>query len=144
MSTIKLRDDQWPKIYAFLHREPRAYAGREDDCRRFVEAVSWVLLSGAQWRLLPEKHGSWNSVYKRFTRWCDHGIWDRMHAHSADDPDMEWLSIDSTIMRAYPCAAGATKKTMVNRHKHLGAVETGSAPRSTLMSMLWVTRCRLC
>lgn len=109
MSTYKLRDDQWQKIYAFLRSEPRAYAGKEDKCRRFLEAVCWVLRSGAQWRLLPQELGNWNSVYKRFARWCHHGVWKRMHEHLADDPDMEWLVLDSTVVRAHPCAAGAPK-----------------------------------
>jgi len=76
MTNAKLRDDQWEKIYSFLQHHPRAYAGKEDECRLFVEAVFWVLRSGAQWRLLPEKFGHWNSVYKRFARWCDHQVWE--------------------------------------------------------------------
>lgn len=118
MSTVKLQDDQWLKIYAFLRSDPRTYAGQEDDCRRFVEGVAWVLRSGAQWRLLPEEYGNWNSVYKRFARWCDHGVWDRMHDHFVDDPDMESLMVDSTVVRAHPCAAGASKKTVVSRPRH--------------------------
>ena len=51
-----------------------------------------------------------NSVYKRFARWCDRLIWDRMHRHFVDDPDMEYLIIDSTIVRAHACAAGAPAK----------------------------------
>lgn len=117
MSTMKLKDDQWLKIYHFLRCDPRAYAGQEEECRRFVEGVHWVMRSGAQWRLLPQEYGNWNSVYKRFARWCDHGVWDRMHAHFADDPDMEWLSMDSTVVRAHPCAAGAGKKTVAKRPK---------------------------
>lgn len=125
MSTVKLRDDQWLKIYAFLRSDPRAYAGQEGDCRRFVEAVCWVLRSGAQWRLLPKEHGNWNSVYKRFARWCDYGVWDRMHGHFADDPDMECLLLDSTVIRAHPCAAGASKKSGGQQAQALGRSKGG-------------------
>ena len=112
MSKLTLPDKQWEKIYAFLQYHPRAYAGEETKCRLFVEGVLWVTRSGAQWRLLPDEYGNWNSVYKRFARWCDHGIWEDMHQHFIDDPDMENLIIDSTVIRAHPCAAGASKKTV--------------------------------
>jgi putative transposase len=110
MATVQLQDENWAKIRDFLRDDPRAYVGNESECRRFVEAVMWVTRSGAQWRLLPESYGNWNSVYKRFARWCDNGVWERMLTHFADDPDMENGMVDSTIVRAHACAAGASKK----------------------------------
>jgi transposase len=130
MSNVTLQNEQWKKIYSFLKNHPRTYAGNEAKCRLFIEAVLWISRSGAQWRLLPEKYGNWNSIYKRFARWCDHSIWEDMHQHFADDPDVENNIIDSSIVRAHPCAAGALKKTVGRPNKPLDAAEAGSAPKS--------------
>ena len=62
MSAIKIADSHWRKIYVFLKAHPDVYAGKQADCRRFVEGVHWMLRSGAQWRELPERYGNWNSV----------------------------------------------------------------------------------
>ena len=110
MTTVRLRDDHWTKMWEFLQGDPHAYVGNEQSCRDFVEAVLWIDRSGARWRLLPAEYGSWNRVYKRLARWCDKGVWERMFAHFANEPDMENVMLDSTIVRAHACAAGATKK----------------------------------
>lgn len=128
-NTITFREDQWSNIISFLRTCPEIYVGRETACRRFLEGVLWMLRSGAQWRLLPKEYGNWNSVYKRFARWCDHGIWQALHQHFAGDPDMENVILDSTVVRAHPCAAGARKKTVVKPPKPSDAVAVGSAPK---------------
>ena len=115
MTTTKLTNKHWKRILEFLRQDQRAYVGDEKRCRRFVEAAIWISRSGAQWRLLPQEHGNWNSVYQRFSRWCNAGVWERMLAHFAAEPDMENGLIDSTIVRAHACAAGAAKKTVIRR-----------------------------
>jgi len=47
MTNTEIRDDQWKKMYSFLQSHPRAYAGKEDECRLFVGAIYWILRSGA-------------------------------------------------------------------------------------------------
>lgn len=135
MSTVALRDDQWVKILPFLRSCPHVYVGQEAQCRRFVEGILWIARSGAQWRLLPEKYGSWTSIYKRFARWCDHGVWERRQQHCADDPDREQLLLDSPIIRAHPCAAGAAKNRWTSR-LGLGA-QSGWVPYHNPRACRW-------
>ena len=131
MRTVKLPNQQWKKVLRFLRTCSGIRIGSETKCRRFVEGVLWMARSGAQWRLLPAVYGDWNAVYKRFGRWCILGVWEQMHVYFANDPDMESLMIDSTVVRAHPCAAGASKKTVGKPPRRLDAAEGVSAPKST-------------
>lgn len=131
MTSVTLRDDQWQKIVRFLRDQPRIYVGQEDECRRFLEACLWILRTGAQWRQLPDKYGNWNSVYKRFARWCDHGVFADLFDYFSDDADMESVMPDSTVVRAHPCAAGAAQKTADKRPRLSDGAGAASAPRFT-------------
>ena len=107
-------------MYACLKITPGIYAGNEDKCHTFVDAVHWIMCTGAQWRDLPSEFGRWNSVFKRFGRWSDKGVWYKIHQQFIEEPDMEWLLIDSTVVRAHPCAAGAPKKNGGQAEQALG------------------------
>ena len=127
MSAVKLTSEQWSKILDFLKERTGVYVKSEQECKRFIEGVLWMSRSGAPWRTLPAGYGKWYSVYRRFSRWNEQGIWEKMHQHSADDPDMEHLIIDSTTVRAHPCAAGAPHKKGDNGLRLLVEVEGVSA-----------------
>ena len=58
-------------------------------------------------RDLPDAFGKWNSVYVRFSRRAKTGVWESLFKALADDPDFEYLIIDSTIVRVHQHAAGA-------------------------------------
>jgi len=88
ISMLPIQDNQWQKIVRFLYSYPNVYVGKEVECRRFLEGVLWITLTDEQWRLLPRQYGKWNSLYKRFARWCDKGVWEAMRQYFADDPDM--------------------------------------------------------
>jgi len=141
MRTVTLPDLTWQTIYAFLKHHPGLYVGNEAKTRQFVEAIVWIVRSGAQWRLLPAAYGNWNSVYKRFARWEEQDLWEQLFRHVAHDPDTEWLALDTTVIRAHASAAGALKKKAVGKApKRSGAVAAGSAQKSISSSMPWAIR----
>jgi transposase len=110
---VKLTDEQWQKILPLLKSFPEIRLGAGRDCRRFLEAVLWITRSGSQWRLLPPNYGRWNSVYKRFANWSAKGIFEKLFEQISADRDLEYLLIDSTIVRAHACSSGAQKNTGV-------------------------------
>ena len=121
MTRLILRDDQFRRIEAMLPGKASDVGVTAKDNRLFVEAVLWVARTGSPWRDLPRAFGPWNSVYKRFSRWSDHGVWHRVFAELAKDADFEEVFLDSTIVRAHQHAAGAPKKTAAKRSAGLVA-----------------------
>ncbi|WP_157040550.1 transposase [Polaromonas naphthalenivorans] len=73
MDKSKLSDGEWVHLIGRLKKTPGIRVGCEATCRRFVEAVLWILRAGAQWRLLAGRLGHWNSVFKRFA--CLMPVW---------------------------------------------------------------------
>ena len=107
MNRVVLTDEQWVTIWTFLVAHPRGYVGRPEACRRFLNAVLGVLRRGVPWCLLPL--GRWNSVFKRFSRWGERGVWTDLHQHVAHAPDLQEVFLDRTLVRAHACAAGQPK-----------------------------------
>ena len=104
---LEISDEEWEAIVPILARHQRVRIGCIAQCRSFLVAVLWVLRGGMPWRMLPETLGRWNSIFKRFSRWCGYGVWEAVHSGCVHRPDLQAVFIDSTVNRAHSCAAGA-------------------------------------
>jgi transposase len=106
-SRYELTAAQWRKVEGIRPGKVGDRGRTAVDHRPFVNGVMWVLRSGAHWKHLPARYGTWKSVQRRFTRWAKAGMWERIFAMLMEDPQNPDLLIDSTIVRAHqPAAAG--------------------------------------
>jgi transposase len=110
MRRYGLRDDQWDRIENLLPGCPGTVGVTATDNRLFVEAVLYRYRAGIPWRDVPERFGDWKNIHRRFSRWAEGGIWERVFQHLAAEADNEYAMIDSTIVRAHQHSAGAQKK----------------------------------
>jgi len=101
----ELSNAQWERIRDLLPGKTGDPGRAGADNRLFVNAVLWVLRSGARWSDLPERYGKYKTVHKRFMRWAAKGVWERLFKVLSRDRDNEYLMIDSTIIRAHQQAA---------------------------------------
>ena len=102
-----ISDSAWALIGPNMLGQKGQWGGIAEDNRRFINAVFWILRTGAPWRDLPSGYGNWNSVAKRFRRWAKNGVWEKILEAIIDEPDFEWLMIDSSYIKVHQHAAGA-------------------------------------
>lgn len=113
-----IKDTDFTKILKSLMQINRIHKKNIESLTRFINAVHYISRSGCQWRLLPPIYGHWRSVHKRFIAWSRKSIWEKLFESLKIDPDLEWISIDSTIVRAHASAAGYKKNS--NEQESLG------------------------
>src|SRR5258706_14228580 len=122
MERLVLSDAAWERMAPLIIGRPDQKGSTGRDNRMFVEGVLWIVRTGSPWRDLPEAFGDWNSVFRRFSRWSLKGVWWRIFEAMSDDPDFEYLIVDSTIVRAHQHAAGAKKGSLKIRRSAARAV----------------------
>ncbi len=137
MHRYDIADDEYAKIEPLLSGKPGDPGRNADDNRRFINAVLWIARTGAPWEDLPERYGKYNTVYKRFSRWAKKGRWQALF-EALQEPDLEWIMLDTTVVRAHQHAAGQKKAPPKTRPSD--APEAGSRPSSTPPSMHSATR----
>ena len=124
----EISDTDYERIEPLLSGKPGDPGRNAKDNRGFINAVLWIARTGAPWEDLPERYGKPNTVFQRFNRWAKRGRWQAIF-EALQDPDLEWLMLDSTTVRAHQHAAGQ-KKAQPKRRRS-GAAEAASPQRST-------------
>jgi transposase len=110
----QLSQAQWRLLQPWLPRSGRG--GPYKDHQQIINAILWRLHTGAPWRDVPSRYGPWQTIYDRFNKWRQSGLWKklllRLQVQLDQRGQIDWSrwNIDSTTVRASRSAAGAKKK----------------------------------
>lgn len=116
MCYYDIPEDLWLRLEPILPTEGSPRGGRPiGDVRNFLNAVHWMLRTGSPWRALPEKYGSWKTVYSRFRRWQKRGYLTAILKLLTLQADMNHIMIDGTYVHAHKHSAGARHTSGINQ-----------------------------
>ena len=137
MSRGDLTEVEWRilKVLLPVERKPgkRGRGRPPKDNRNVINGILWRLRTGAPWRDVPEKYGNWNSIYRRFRRWCANGVWESVAVALAETmAENGQYNIDSTSVRAHVSAAGG-KGGLINE---LLAARGAGSPVKFIVSVM--------
>ncbi|CDH05484.1 conserved hypothetical protein [Xenorhabdus bovienii str. oregonense] len=129
-----ISDHIWSLLEPHLPGRKGAWGRVAYDNRLFINAVFWILRTGAPWRDLPPDYGDWKNTHRRFCRWRDKGVWEGLLEELLFEPDFEWLMIDASHIKVHPHAAGAA-----GGNQEMGRTKGGSIQR-----YIWPWMRRVC
>ena len=119
-----ITDTVWNLLEPHLPGREGSWGGIAEDNRRFVNAVFWIVRTGAPWRDLPPDYGGWSNTHRRFIRWRDKGVWEKLLEKLITDPDYEWLMIDASHIKVHQHGTGAK-----GGNQDVGRTNGGSIPK---------------
>ena len=102
-----ISDALWEQMWPLLPGKGGDPGASGRNTRRFMEAVLWRVRTGSPWRDLPKDFGDWNSVFKRFRRCANGGVFESLFKAINGEPDLEYAMIDGTIVQAHQKPSGA-------------------------------------
>ncbi len=117
MGRFDLSDEEWAAIVPSLPKNVRG--PRRQDDRRVLNGVFFILRTGAPWRDLPERYGPRTTVYNRYVRWGERGVWKGIFDALAEEVEDSLLFIDASIVKAHRAASGSKRgnwQKVLNAH----------------------------
>jgi transposase len=137
---FELTDEEHARIAPLLPDPTPQRGGRWRDHRQVINGILFRVRTGCPWRDVPDRYGSYQTLYKRFSRWEQDGTWAGIEAAMQAEADaigeLDWHGhADSTVVRAHQHAAGARKggsRLVTQRDgKHSASPGAGGPRRST-------------
>lgn len=126
-------DEQWAKIVRHLPTNQPGPARKDD--RRILSGIMHVLKIGCRWQDCPKEYGPHKTVYNRFARWSERGVWQKIFECVAAPPDPpEQAALDSSHVKAHRCAHGGKGGPIFRRSALRKAVATAKFTRSSTNS----------
>jgi transposase len=107
MGHLCITDSQWVRMAPHCLGKPTDPGRTGGDGRMFLEAVLWIARTGSPWRDLPPVFGKWNTVFKRYRDWVKADVFKKIFDAVSDDPDMEYVMVDATIVKVHRHGQGA-------------------------------------
>ena len=129
MPRRQLTNRQWALVEPLLPGKAGDRGRTGTDNRVALEGMLWILRTGAPWRDLPPEFGKWMTVYQRFRRWSDAGVFERIFAATAGDLDLRAVQVDGSYVKVHQHGTGAPKRaarqTPPERRKRSGGAGAG-------------------
>ena len=108
MRRHEISDATWTLVAPHLSGKAADGGATAADNRLFFNAVVWIMRTGCPWADLPERFGKSDTARKRFRRLAEKGVWHRLF-QAVQAPELDWVLLDSTVVRAHQLAAGQKK-----------------------------------
>jgi len=128
----------WQKLEPHLPGRKGTWCGIAQDNRLFINAVFWIMHTGSPWRVLPPDQGGWSNTHRRFIRWRDQGVWEKLLEILIDAPDFEWLMIDASHCKVHPHAAGAIGGNQMMSRTKGGSTQNCIWPWMRMVCRSWL------
>ncbi len=137
---IWLSDEQWSAIQPLLPTDVRGKE-RVDD-RRVISGIIFVIKSGCRWCDCPPEYGPAKTIYNRFVRWAERGVWERLFRVLAGrGRSLEVQMIDSTHIKAHRSASGAKRGSKSRQSVARAAGETRKSTQSQMLKAVFFPSC---
>ncbi len=131
-----LSDEQWSAVQPLLPTDVRGKE-RVDD-RRVISGIIFVIKSGCRWCDCPPEYGPAKTIYNRFVRWAERGVWERLfRALAAKGRSLDVQMIDSTHIKAHRSASGAKRGNKDRRSVALAAGATRKSMQSQMLKAVF-------